>query len=190
MPVVTRTQLAPVGDSNKLALFQLTSTGIFDTSIIVLERLISSQMVGHPSKGNLQINMDIKQDDEAMLTFLKSYLSPVEVAVTPVKYSDSSITYLTPGLDASTPLGAIWYGGTISSKKKLYYGRCILSGDTGNADYQADNFGAYPISLQFVAGMTITIPSTKFDSSEVTGVADKALAMTEYGCVSFETGVA
>ncbi len=181
---------APIGAGNLLTIHPIL-TGAFQAATFTFDKNVTMDYVGHPLKQSLVITLDNKIDNEAFNTFLKSYLTNANVEESKVEYVDATEDTITSGLSTAKPFGYIWYGGIdADTKRKVIYGKGVLSGDSGNASYQGKGIGNYPIQITTVKGETLTVASALFNTGKVTMATGVTLASTEYGTIIFATAAA
>jgi hypothetical protein len=185
---------APIGAGNSVEIYALSSTGLFGTKVITLNKNVTQDYTGHPIKQSVVIDIDNKMDDSTFGGFLETYLSSVAVEESKVEYVDASFDTITSGLSYNTTngkaFGYVWYGaaGTESpSKTKLLVGRGILSGDTGNSSYAGKGIGNYPVQITTVAGLAFECPAASLNSGKVTTTVAITGAATEYGTLKYVT---
>lgn len=179
-----------MGAGNKLEIFALDGSANFNTtSAFVFDKNVSFNITGHPKKQNLVIEMDSKIDDEDYGEFLSTYLSSTPVESQEVEYVDSERDMLISGLDKSVPFGYVWYGARDANNKiKVIVGRGILTGDTGNASYQAKNVGNYPVQITTVPNLQVTCPLACLDATRIETPVQIVVAATEYGVIRYFEG--
>ncbi len=180
---------APVGAGNKLEIFPIGANGEFSaTRTFVFDKNVTFNISGHPKKNSMIIEMDSKIDDEAYGEFLKSYLGSASVETQEIEYVDSDKDILISGIDRNTPFGYVWYGAKdVNNRIKVIVGRGILTGDSGNASYQAKNVGNYPVQITTVPDSPVYCPSACLDSSRIQTPTDISITSAEYGCIRFFT---
>jgi hypothetical protein len=185
------TQKAPYNGANKLSIYALGITGVFGTLLYTFDKTITSKLTGHPTKGKFMIELDQHANDEAFNTFLKTYLTSIEVSTEAVQYEDNSIEYIVTGATTATTFGFIWYDGKCQAKRKLAMGAAVLSGNAGDYDTKSKGMGKTPVQLTALPSNTIgydlTIGSLLFDTALATVATAITVTSPEYGTIRFET---
>jgi len=161
-------QAAPWQGGNKVQIFALTTTGLFDTALATYNRIIDSTVTGIPAKGACKIALTNKQWETSIWEHLSSYVSDLEVTETKIKYEDGATETLVSGVTTSKTFGVIYYQGNIGTSRPVFVGRGVYSGATGDSKMVAENIGDFPIEITLISGLQVVVPSAKFDTTLMT----------------------
>lgn len=174
-------QKAPFEGANKVSLYELTTTGLFDTSIMDFDRNIDSSRTGHPAKNKCKIVLTNKIYNETFLNFLASYLPDKEIVETVLTYEDNQQETIVSGVTTAKTFGVIYYEGKVGTKRSVVYGRGTLSGATGDSKMVASNIGDIPVEITLINGLPVNVPAATFDTNLITTTTAQTATTDEYG---------
>lgn len=179
---------SPVGGGNLIDVFAL-GTNAFGTKVYSFDNIGSIKSTGHPTKKQIQFDIDQIASDEAFYTHLNTYLS--DKVIEQVTFDCEDGTQLSySNVDASKVFGYVVYFGALSGKRKVFVGAGTYSGDTGAI--QTGNKAFEKVSVQITgipAPATYSLPTTVWDTNMVSTTAGlpTQLAKDSYGTFIFAT---
>lgn len=179
----------PFGGRNSAGAFEITGGNASATADLSFNAVEGTAFSGHPNKGAVVIDFTARMSDEATSTFLDERITTASTETVEVFFEDGS------KIQESTAEGSVisdiyivpFKKTQADTKARVFIGRGIISGDSGNISTSYNAFAETPLQVTTISNPSaVTIPAAAFTSLGLT-LGTVTLATGSFGLYTFAT---
>ena len=182
---------APIGGGNLIEFFALGTNALATKQTHVADHNKTTKGTGHPNKKTLVWDIDTRFADDNWNTFQTTYLTNQDLSLIMEEYEDGSQESYSPA-STSQSFGYVIYFGVLGTRRKVYFGVGVLTGNSGDVEVAGKAFEKSSMQITAVpAAATYSIATTIWNTSKLatTSLASMPtqIAADSYGAYVFGT---